>query len=269
MYLDLENPHHIRKLSDPVRYLSHHADSLWVRGGFPTSFLHESEDASFLWREEIIRTYLEREIPQLGPRIPAETLRRFWTMLSHSQGQLLNSSRLARALSVAITTVIRYVDLLVDLLLVRRLPAYAANIGKRLVRSPKVYVRDSGLLHALLGLDDREALLSHPVAGDSWDGFVIENLLAAAPARVQPSFYRTADGAEIDLVMELPRGETWAVEVKSAASPKLRRGFHNARRDINPTRAFAVHRGVGRYPIASGVESILLRDLCREVASWS
>ena len=166
--------------ADPTR--------LWVRGGFPPSLLQESEEGSFTWREELIRTYLERDIPLLGPRIPATTLRRLWTMLAHSQGQVLNASQLARSLAVDGKTVSRYLDLLADLLLVRRLPPYLANLGKRLVRSPKIYVRDSGVLHALLGLVDREALLSHPVAGSSWEGFVIENILRAAPPRVQASF---------------------------------------------------------------------------------
>ena len=247
--------------TDPLR--------LWVRGGFPPSFLQGLDEDSFTWREELIRTYLERDIPQLGPRIPATTLRRLWTMLAHSQGQVLNASRLARSLSIDGKTVARYLDLLADLLLVRRLSPYLPNLGKRLVKSPRVYVRDSGVLHALLGLVDMEALLSHPVAGTSWEGFVIENILVSAPPRVQASFYRTADGAEIDLVLELPRGEVWAVEIKSAQSPALRRGFHNARRDIQPDRCFVAYSGSERYPIADGIEAIGLRDLCREVAAWT
>ena len=176
----------------------------------------------------MIRTYLEWDIPQLGPRIPAATLRRVWTMLAHIQGQVLNASRLAKAMSVDGKAAARYRDLLVDPLLVRRLPAHFANVGKHLVKSPTVYVRDSGLPHALLGLPDSDPVLSHPVAGDSWEGLAIENPLAGAPPRVQPSFYRTADVAEIDLLLELPRGEIWAVGIKSATAPKLRRGFHNA-----------------------------------------
>ena len=181
----------------------------------------------------------------------------------------MNASRLARSLSVDGKTVVRYLDLLVDLLLVRRLPPYLANLGKRLVKSPKIYVRDSGVLHALLGLVDMEALHGHPVAGDSWEGFVIENILGAAPPRVQASFSRTADGAEIDFVLELPRGEIWAVEIKSGHSPSVRKGFHIARRDIQPDRSFAVYPGTERYPIADGVEAIGLRDLCREVTAWA
>ena len=179
-------------------------DRLWLRGGFPDSFLAADEAASVEWREEFIGTYLERDIPLLGPRIPAETLRRFWTMLAHEQGTLLNAASVAGAIGVSGQTVGRYLDLMVDLLLVRRLPPWSKNAGKRLVRSPKVYVRDSGLVHALLGLRDLDAVLGHPVTGGSWEGFVIENLLAAAPSGTSACFYRTAVGAEIDLVLDLP-----------------------------------------------------------------
>ena len=243
-------------------------DRLWIRGGFPNSLLSRSDADSLVWREELISTYLERDIPQLGPRIPATTLRRFWTMLAHCQGQPFNASRIGRALSVHGKTVARYLDLLVDLMLVRRLPAYSVNVRKRLVKSPKVYVRDSGLLHALLGISDLEALLGHPVAGQSWEGFAIQNILATAPRRTLPSYYRTADGAEIDLILEHPRGEIWAVEVKRSLAPKLTRGFHNARRDIRPARSFAVHAGDDRYPVAEGVEAIGLRQFCAEVGEW-
>jgi len=156
-------------------------DTLWLRGGFPDSLLADSDAASLRWRMDFIRTYLERDIPQLGPRIPAETLRRLWTMLSHQQGTLLNAAALARALAVDGKTVAAYLDLLVDLLLVRRLAPWHGNVRKRLVKSPKVYVRDGGLVHALLGIGDREALLSHPVAGGSWEGLAIESIIAAAP----------------------------------------------------------------------------------------
>lgn len=187
--------------------------ALWLRGGFPESLLAASDAASLRWRRDFIRTYLERDIPQLGPRIPAETLRRFWTMLAHQQAGLLNAAALARALVVDGKTVARYLDLLVDLLLVRRLPPWQRNVGKRLVKSPKVYVRDSGLVHALLSISDHEALLAHPVAGASWEGLVIESLLAAAPTGTEASFYRTSAGAEIDLLLELPgQSKPWAIE---------------------------------------------------------
>lgn len=168
---------------------------LWVRGGLPDSFLAGSDADSFAYRRNFIRTYLERDVAQFGPRIPAETLDRLWTMLAHSQGTLLNASKLATGLSVSAPTVTSYIDLLVDLLLVRRLRPLHANTGKRLVKSPKVYVRDSGLVHALLGLGDYNDLAGHPVVGTSWEGFVIENLLAVASDRTIASFYRTAAGA--------------------------------------------------------------------------
>ncbi len=241
-------------------------DRLWIRGGFPDSFLAESEEASVIWRENFIRTYLERDIPQLGPRVPAETLRRFWTMLAHLQGGLLNAAQLARGLGVDGRTVGRYLDLLVDLLLVRRLPPFHANVGKRLVKSPKVYVRDSGIVHTLLRLDDRDAVLGHPVAGGSWEGFVLENLLSAAPERVSASFYRTSAGAEIDLVLELPGGRLWAVEIKRGLAPGLDKGFHHARQDLRPQRCFIVYSGDERYAKADGVEMIGLSELASLVA---
>ena len=241
-------------------------DRLWVRGGFPNSFLAATDEASAIWRENFIRTYLERDIPQLGPRIPAETLRRFWTMLAHVQGGTLNAAQLARALGIDGKTVARYLDLLVDLLLVRRLPPFHGNVAKRLVKSPKVYVRDSGIVHALLGLDDREAVLGHPVAGGSWEGFVLENLLGAAPERTQAHFYRTAAGAEIDLVLEMPGGRLWAIEIKRSLAPKLEKGFHHARQDLKPDRCFIVYPGDERYPKAEGVEVIGVREMARMLA---
>ena len=241
-------------------------DRLWIRGGFPDGFLAESEAASVVWRENFIRTYLERDIPQLVPRVPAETLRRFWTMLAHVQGGLLNAAQLARSLAVDGKTVARYLDLLVDLLLVRRLPPYHANVGKRLVKSPKVFIRDSGIVHALLGLEDRDAVLGHPVAGGSWEGFVLETLLSHAPEGARPSFYRTAAGAEIDLVLEWPSGRPWAIEIKRGLAPKLERGFHHAREVLRPERAFMVYSGAERYRKSEGVEAIGLRDMARLLA---
>jgi len=169
-----------------------HTERLRTRGGFPRSFLAPNDRASALWRRNFIRTYLERDIPMLGPRIPAETLRRFWTMLAHSQGGLWNASMLARSLGVDGKTVMRYLDLLVDLLLVRRLPPFHANVRKRLVKSPRVYVRDSGIVHTLLGLDTWDDVLGHPVAGKSWEGFVVEVLIRAAPDGTRATFYSTA-----------------------------------------------------------------------------
>jgi len=238
---------------------------LWVRGGFPDSFLAKTDTDSLRLRKSLIRTYLERDIPQFGPRIPAETLERLWTMLAHSQGTHLNASRLASGLSISVPTVTRYIDLLVDLLLVRRLRPFHVNIGKRLVKSPKVYVRDSGLLQALLNITDYNELSGHPVVGPSWEGFVIENLLAASPYRTFAGFYRTSGGAEIDLVLELPGGTIWAIEIKRGLSARLEKGFHHAREDIKPDKSFVVYAGEERYPITEDIEAIGLPELAQEL----
>lgn len=241
---------------------------LWLRGGFPQSLLAASDGASLRWRQDFIRTYLERDIPQLGPRIPAETLRRLWTMLAHQQGSLLNAAALARALAVDGKTVASYLDLLVDLLLVRRLRPWHANVRKRLVKSPKVYVRDSGLVHALLGIADMESLLAHPVAGASWEGMAIESVLAAAPSGTEAFFYRTAAGAEIDLLLQLPQWpRLWAIEIKRGLAPKVERGFYHACADVGPERRFVVYSGTERYPLAADIEAISLTDLCAELAT--
>ena len=237
--------------------------ALWVRGGFPDSLLAASDADSLAFRRDFILTYLRRDVSEFTQRrLPAETLDRLWTMLAHGQGGLLNSSRLAASLGVSGPTVTGYIDLLVDLLLVRRLRPFHANIRKRLVKSPKVYVRDSGLAHALLGIEDHNALAGHPVAGASWEGFVIENLLAAVPPGTAASFYRTQAGAEIDLVLELPgRRRPWAIEIKLGLTPRQGRGFHHARGDIEPERSFIVYSGDERYPLSEDVEAIGLREM--------
>ena len=237
-------------------------NSLWVRGGFPDSFLARNDTDSLIFRRDFIRTYLERDVPQFGRRIPAETLEHLWTMLAHAQGTLLNASKLASGLSVSAPTVTGYIDLLVDLLLVRRLQPFYANVRKRLVKSPKVYVRDSGVVHALLGIADHNSLAGHPVVGASWEGFVIENLLSAASPGTKASFYRTSAGAEVDLVLELlgSRGP-WAIEIKHSLSASLSRGFRNALEDIKPERSFVITAGSDRYPVAKDVEAIGLRDM--------
>ena len=235
--------------------------SLWIRGGFPRSFLAPDDAASALWRRNFIRTYLERDIPMLGPRIPAETLRRFWTMLAHSQGGLWNASALAGSLGVDGKTVMRYLDLLVDLLLARRLPPFHASVRKRLVKSPKVYLRDSGIVHTLLGLDDLDAVLGHPVAGTSWEGFVLETLVRAVPDGARASFYRTATGVEMDLVLELPGGTVWAIEVKRGLAVSPTRHLRIALGDIAPERAFVVYGGTERFPLQGGAEAIGLQEM--------
>lgn len=231
---------------------------LWLRGGFPDSFQADSDQNSLAWREDFLRTYLERDIPALGPRIPAATLRRFWTMLAHAQGGLLNASALAEGLGVSGQTVGRYLDLLVDLMLVRRLQPWHENAGKRVVKSPKVFVRDSGLVHALLGLGSIESVLGHPVVGGSWEGFAIETLIAAAPIGTEHFFYRTAAGAELDLVLRLPGNATWAIEIKRTTTPKVSRGFHLSVDDIKADRKILVYAGEREVPAGDGLRAMPL-----------
>ena len=218
-------------------------EALWVRGGFPDSLLAANDAASFEWRQAFIRTYLERDIPQLGPRIPAETLRRFWTMLAHEQGQTINHARIAAGLAVSGQTVTRYLDLLTDLLLVRQLRPWSRNMGKRLVRSPKVYIRDSGIAHALLGLRTRDDVLAHPVTGPSWEGYAIENLCAAAPPGAEAWFFRTAAGAEIDLVLQLAGARVFAIEIKRSLAPGRSKGFEIASADVGATHRYVAYPG--------------------------
>ena len=258
-YLELA-PLDVRELSESEQTL------LWTRGGFPRAFLAPSDADSAIWREDFIHTYLERDVPALGPRVPVQTLRRFWTMLAHAQGGLWNAAALARSLAVDGKTVARYIDLLVELLLVRRLPPFHANVRKRLARSPKVYVRDSGIVHTLLRLDDVDSVLGHPVAGASWEGFVVETLLRAAPERTRASFYRTATGVEIDLILELPGNRIWAVEIKRGRAPPVGKGFRVALDDVKPDKAFLVHGEDDRYPKGGGVEAIGVRALAEELA---
>lgn len=240
-------------------------ERLWQRGGFPDSLLAGGEDESFEWRFDFIQTYLERHIPTLGPRIPAETLRRFWTMLAHNQGQTFNASLLAKSLGLSGVTVGRYLDLMVDLLLVRRLVSWRGNLGRRLVKAPKTYLRDSGICHALLGIESVDALLGHPVVGGSWEGFVIENILSGLPPHAECGFYRTVGGAEIDLVLRPGGGETWAIEIKRSTAPRLSRGFHSACEDLQPSRKLVVHPGRNRLPLGRDIEAVPLTSLCREL----
>ena len=250
---------------DALEVPAKNIDTLWARGGFPSSFTAPSNAASFRWRQNFIKTYLERDIPQFGPRLPAEMLRRLWTMLAHSQGDILNAANLARALAVDGKTVARYLDLLVDLLLVRRLPPWHKNANKRLVKSPKLYVRDSGLVHALLRLATVDDILGHPVIGGSWEGFVIESLIAAAPEGSEAHFYRSAAGAEIDLILTLPGDIDWAIEIKRGSAPKLERGFFHACADVAPARRFVVYGGPERFPLNPQTEAVSLSDLAAQL----
>lgn len=234
---------------------------LWVRGGFPESFLAGGGELSHRWREDFIQTYLERHIPQFGAQIPAETLRRLWTMLSHNQGGVLNAAKLARNIYIDVRTVSKYLDLLVDLLLVRKLPPWSVKVGKRLTKSPKVYVRDSGLVHALLAVREYDSLLSHPVVGASWEGFVIEQILNVKSNHAQAYFYRTHGGAELDLLLVWPDNTKWAIEIKRTTPPRPSRGFCSACEDVNPTRRFIAYPGNETYQLSKDVTVIAIADL--------
>ena len=223
---------------------------LWLRGGFPNSYMSD-DIVSYSWRHDFILTYLQRDIPQFGVRIPSETLMRFWTMLAHSQGDLLNASKLGASLGITNMTVTRYLDLLSELFLVRYLRPLHRNTKKRLVRSPRVYIRDSGIVHSLLQIPDYESLLSHSVLGKSWEGFIIENILSILPPSVIPSFYRTAAGSEIDLVLEFAPDTFWAIEIKANTTPKLTRGFHTACADIAAEKKYVIYSGSDEYPIGN------------------
>jgi len=240
---------------------------LWLRGGFPGSYLADDDGVSLRWRNDFIRTYLERDVPMFGPRIPSGTLERLWTMLAHNQGALLNASCIASGLQISSPTVQRYIDLLTDLLLVRQLMPLHRNLGKRLVKSRKVYVRDSGLVHALLGIRTFNELAGHPVAGPSWEGMVIGDLLQVAPDRTMASFYRTAAGAEIDLVLEVPGHGLWAIEIKRGLTGRPEKGFYSACEDLKPNRRFVVNAGKGAYPIDAETQAIGVRELTETLAA--
>ena len=236
-------------------------DQLWSRGGFPDSTLAGSDALSLMWRQDFIRSYLERDVPMFAPRMPAQTLGRLWTMLAHQQGGLINQARLAASLDVTAPTLTRYVDLLADLQLVRRLMPWSVNLGKRLVKSPKVYVRDSGLVHALLGLQTTDDLLGHPVLGASFEGWVIETLVQRLPADARAWFYRSHQGAEIDLLIERGGRPQIAIEVKRSSAPSPGKGFAQACDDLEVAQRWLVYPGTERYPLRHGAHAIGVVEL--------
>jgi predicted AAA+ superfamily ATPase len=239
-------------------------ERLWRRGGFPRSFLARSERASLAWREDFVRTFLERDLAQLGVRIPALTMRRLWTMVAHHSGGIWNASEIGRSLGEAHTTVRRQLDALADALVVRVLPPWFANLGKRQVKAPKIYVRDTGILHALLGVADREALEGHPKVGASWEGFVIEQILAAL-GQPQAYYWRTQAGAELDLLLTL-RGRGVGVEVKRSDAPTMTPSVHAALTDLGLERLLIVYPGDQRYTLSDRVEVLPLAECVAEVA---
>lgn len=232
--------------------------NLWLRGGFPESYLANNDEASMDWLEDLVRTYLERDIPQMGFRVPATRLRRLWTMLAHLQGEPINYSKLAGNLEVDHKTVSHYIDILTDLLLIRRLESWHVNVKKRLVKSPRFYIRDSGIQHLLLGINHYEALLSNPILGKSWEGFVIENIQSVLPRRAETYYYRTAAGAEIDLVIKMPSSEIWAIEIKHGTAPKLGKYFHHSCTDLGANKKFIIYGGKDEFPVGEGITVISL-----------
>lgn len=230
---------------------------LWIRGGFPDSFLAKNEEASIIWRESLITTYIEREI-QTITNISTEALRRFWTMLAYNQGELLNANRLAASLGVSNMTIFRYLDLLVDLFIIRILKPWSGNIGKRLVKSPKIYIRDSGLMHALLNIQNLDQLLANPLCGNSFEGFVIENIASIIGTKASLFFYRTSAGAEVDLVLEYPSKFLIAVEIKKSLTPKITKSLHEAIETLKPSKTFIIYSGEDQYYLSDKIEVISL-----------
>ena len=239
--------------------------SLWIRGGFPRSFLAPDDHASFIWRQDFIRTFLERDVPQLGIRIPAETLRRFWTMIAHYHGQIWNAAEFGRALGSDEKTARRYLDLLAGAFLVRVLPPWFENLGKRQVKAPKIYVRDPGLLHALHGLGDRQALLGHPKLGASWEGFILEQLIALLPSR-DTYFWATHAGAELDL-MVMKGGKRYGFEMKYHDAPGTTRSMHTALADLHLEHLWVIYPGESRYPLDDRITVIPAREIPELVAN--
>ena len=239
----------------------------WLRGGFPPSWLADSDSASFAWREAFIATHLERDIPAFGIRVPGATLRRFWQMLAHLHGQLWNASRLAASFGVSAPTVQHYLDILEATFMLRRLPPYQANLGKRLVKSPKVYLRDSGILHALLGIASLDDLAGHPIVGASWEGWVLEQVAQLLGPQWSLSFYRTASGAEMDIVAERGKRRI-GFEIKFSSAPALSKGFWSAMHDLKLERAYVVAPVTSAYPLAPKVEvapAAELADVLRKI----
>lgn len=235
-------------------------DSLWLRGGYPRSYLAADEEASFRWRSAFVQTFLERDLPQLGIRVPAPTLRRFWQMVAHFHGQIWNSQKVAQSLDITSPTSRRYLDILENTYILRILQPFAPNLKKRLVKSPKVYFRDSGLLHHALDILSHHGLSGHPSLGASWEGFAMEQIVRRAPAFSRFYFYRTAAGAEVDLVEILPDRKPILYEMKHSLSPSPSRGLRSAIEDLEPSAVYLVYPGTETYPLASGISALSLRQ---------
>jgi uncharacterized protein len=239
---------------------------LWLRGGFPESFLADTDSDSFDWRLDFMRLLLERDIPQFGIQIAAPTLQRFWRMVANNHSQLINMSQLANSMGVSTTSINRYLDLLEAAKMIVRLQPMHMNLNKRLIKSPKTYLRDSGLLHALLNVKDKNDLLAHPMMGFSWEGFVLEHIRQLAPRGAELMFYRTHQGAEMDVVVQ-NGSQTICFEIKSSSAPKVTQGFHNAVADIKPTKTYIVGQVEARYAFSDTVDVIPVMDIPEALAA--
>jgi hypothetical protein len=232
---------------------------LWIRGGFPQSYLAKSGDDSRAWREGFIRTFLERDIPQLGITIPSAAMRRFWTMLAHYSGQIWNASELARSMGLSDKTVRSYMDILTGTFIVRQLQPWHENIGKRQVKSPKIYFRDSGMLHSLLDVSDLQTLLGNPKAGASWEGFALEQVLQAIQPK-QPFYWATHGGAEIDLFF-FHRGKRYGIEFKFNEAPGVTKSMHTALKDLYLNHIWIIYPGQHRYPVHMKITVLPIQDI--------
>lgn len=239
--------------TDPLGF---NYEKLWFRGGFPNSYLAETDDESWEWRNDFISSYVERDIPLMGPNISATRMKTFWTMLAHYHGRQLVLSEMGKSLEVSHTTIKSYLDVLTDFYMVRQIQPWSGNIKKRLIKSPKIYLRDTGILHKLLNISDFDGLLGNPVVGASWEGFVVENIIVSLSNKWRYSYYRSVTQIEIDLVLEGPGNKILAIEIKKSAAPMLKKGFHTACEDIKATDKFVVYSGADRFPMSGNTEAI-------------
>ncbi|OYW18759.1 MAG: ATPase [Sphingobacteriales bacterium 12-47-4] len=246
--------------NDPLGF---NPDKLWIRGGFPDSYLASTEEESWEWRRDFISTYVERDIPLMGPQVSPTRIKRFWAMLAHYHGQQAVLSEIGRSLEVSHTTIRSYLDILTDFYMVRQVQAWSGNTKKRLVRSPKIYIRDSGLLLSLLNISNLDQLMGSPVLGASWEGFVAENIISMLSDTWRYSYYRSTAQAELDLVLEGPNKEVMAIEIKRSVAPKLSKGFHSASEDIHATHKFLIYSGSERFPMGNGTEAIGLIEFLK------
>ncbi len=241
--------------------INYEIQRLWLRGGLPESFLSNTDEESYIWRDAFIKTHLERDIPQLGIQVSSVNLRRFWSILAHMHGQLWNASQIARALGVSAPTVRHYLDILQETFVIRQLIPYHPNIKKRLVKSPKVYIRDSGLLHSLLRIKTIDELYGHPVQGTSWEGFIIEQIAGILPEDTPIYFYRTAAGAEVDLIIMDNKNRPLPVEIKLSLTPRPEKGFWIAYDDLKCKRGFVIYPGEESYPLGKGVYTVSVKEI--------